>query len=144
MQARAILEAAASVKKKGVDVRPEIMIRSRSRSRSSKRRVRSLPTWRRRLASDVPYTFGTMIELPRAALRAGELAEEAEFFSFGDERFSRKRRSAFHATTPGKFLPAYVDAGILPKDPFVSIDVPGVGELVRMGDGTRQKDEGKS
>jgi pyruvate,orthophosphate dikinase len=79
----------------------------------------------------VPFTFGTMIELPRAALRAGSLAETAEFFSFGTNDLTQCTMG-LSRDDAGKFLPAYVDSGILPKDPFVSLDQSGVGELVQI------------
>jgi pyruvate,orthophosphate dikinase len=79
----------------------------------------------------VPYAFGTMIELPRAAIRAQELAQVAEFFSFGTNDLTQCTMG-LSRDDAGRFLPAYVEAGILPKDPFVSIDVDGVGALVRL------------
>jgi pyruvate,orthophosphate dikinase len=78
----------------------------------------------------VPFSFGTMIELPRAALLAGELAREAEFFSFGTNDLTQATMG-LSRDDAGKFLPAYIEAGILPKDPFVSLDQEGVGRLVR-------------
>jgi pyruvate, orthophosphate dikinase len=79
----------------------------------------------------VPFSFGTMIELPRAALRANDLAHEAEFFSFGTNDLTQCTMG-LSRDDAGKFLPAYVETGILPKDPFVSIDVDGVGALVKL------------
>ena len=79
----------------------------------------------------VPFTFGTMIELPRAALLAGELARPAEFFSFGTNDLTQATMG-LSRDDAGKFLPAYVETGILPKDPFVSLDQEGVGALVEM------------
>jgi pyruvate,orthophosphate dikinase len=79
----------------------------------------------------VPFSFGTMIELPRAAIMAGELAEVAEFFSFGTNDLTQATLG-LSRDDAGKFLPAYVEAGILPKDPFVSLDEPGVGEIVKI------------
>jgi pyruvate,orthophosphate dikinase len=78
----------------------------------------------------VPFTFGTMIELPRAAIMAGELALEAEFFSFGTNDLTQATLG-LSRDDAGKFLPAYVESGILPKDPFVSLDREGVGYLVK-------------
>ena len=79
----------------------------------------------------IEYSVGTMIELPRAALTADKIAEAADFFSFGTNDLTQ---TAFGLSRDdaGKFLPQYVDQGILPKDPFVSIDVEGVGALVRI------------
>jgi pyruvate,orthophosphate dikinase len=72
-----------------------------------------------------------MIELPRAAVRAAELAEVADFFSFGTNDLTQATMG-LSRDDAGKFLPAYIEAGILPKDPFVSLDVDGVGALVQM------------
>jgi pyruvate,orthophosphate dikinase len=79
----------------------------------------------------VAFSFGTMIELPRAALRAGELAQVADFFSFGTNDLTQCTMG-LSRDDAGKFLPAYVETGIFPKDPFVTIDVDGVGALVRL------------
>jgi pyruvate,orthophosphate dikinase len=79
----------------------------------------------------VDFLFGTMIELPRAAVIANELAEAAEFFSFGTNDLTQATMG-LSRDDAGKFLPAYVEAGILPKDPFVSLDQQGVGALVEM------------
>ncbi|MBI5078491.1 pyruvate, phosphate dikinase, partial [Candidatus Saganbacteria bacterium] len=78
------------------------------------------------------YMIGTMIELPRAAVTAHEIAEEAEFFSFGTNDLTQTT-FGFSRDDAVKFLNFYVDKGILPKDPFVSIDQSGVGELIKMG-----------
>jgi pyruvate,orthophosphate dikinase len=72
-----------------------------------------------------------MIELPRAAIMAGELAAEAQFFSFGTNDLTQATLG-LSRDDAGKFLPAYIESGILPKDPFVSLDQPGVGALVQM------------
>jgi pyruvate,orthophosphate dikinase len=79
----------------------------------------------------VGFTFGTMIELPRAALLADELAQAAEFFSFGTNDLTQATLG-LSRDDAGKFLPAYLETGILAKDPFVSIDQRGVGALVEM------------
>lgn len=79
----------------------------------------------------VPFTFGTMIEIPRAAVRAGELAQAADFFSFGTNDLTQCTMG-LSRDDAGKFLPAYVETGIFAKDPFVTIDVDGVGALVKM------------
>ena len=131
MQARAILEAAKIVKKEGVDVHPEIMIPlaiSKAELDVMKRIVDDVA----KQVGDVPrFSFGTMIELPRAALLANELAETAEFFSFGTNDLTQATMG-LSRDDAGKFLPAYVEQNILPKDPFVSIDQDGVGQLVKM------------
>jgi pyruvate,orthophosphate dikinase len=79
----------------------------------------------------LPFAFGTMIELPRAAVRANELAQVAEFFSFGTNDLTQCTMG-LSRDDAGRFLPAYVESGILAKDPFVSIDVDGVGALVKL------------
>jgi pyruvate,orthophosphate dikinase len=79
----------------------------------------------------VEYLIGTMIELPRAALTADEIAVEAEFFSFGTNDLTQTT-FGLSRDDAGKFLPFYVDNGILPEDPFVSLDQSGVGKLVKM------------
>ncbi len=131
MQARAILEAAAIVKKEGVDVHPEIMIPlaiSKAELDIMKRIVDDVA---KELTGVPPYSFGTMIELPRAALLADELAQTAEFFSFGTNDLTQATMG-LSRDDAGRFLPAYVESNILPKDPFVSIDQVGVGQLVTM------------
>jgi pyruvate,orthophosphate dikinase len=79
----------------------------------------------------IEYVIGTMIELPRAALIADRIAEYADFFSFGTNDMTQTV-FGLSRDDAGKFLPHYVDAGILPKDPFVSLDIDGVGALVRI------------
>jgi pyruvate,orthophosphate dikinase len=134
MQVRAILQAAADVSAEGAAVQPEIMI-PLAMTREELARMRQIVD---QVASEVfakrpkvPFLFGTMIELPRAALRAGELAQGADFFSFGTNDLTQCTMG-LSRDDAGKFLPAYVESGILPKDPFVSIDVDGVGALVRL------------
>ena len=142
MQARAILEAAAAVTKKGVKVDPEIMI-PLAVTKGELDRTRDIcAAIAKEVAPGVAYKFGTMIELPRAALRATELAETAEFFSFGTNDLTQATLGVSRDDA-GKFLPTYVDTGILPKDPFVSIDQAGVGELVRLAceRGRKQRDK---
>ena len=136
MQARAIFEAAAEVQEKsGEPVVPEIMIPLAF----SKEEVALLKAVIDRVAAEVAertgcgtdYLVGTMIELPRAALLAGEIAGEAAFFSFGTNDLTQTT-FGLSRDDAGNFLPAYVEQGIVPKDPFVSLDVEGVGELVRI------------
>jgi len=134
MQVRAILEAAADVTAEGAAVQPEIMI-PLAMTREELARMRAIVD---RVAGEVfasrpkvPFLFGTMIELPRAALRAQELAQGADFFSFGTNDLTQCTMG-LSRDDAGKFLPAYVETGILAKDPFVTIDVDGVGALVRM------------
>ncbi|HSO75678.1 MAG TPA: putative PEP-binding protein, partial [Blastocatellia bacterium] len=136
MQARAIFEAAARVQKKGVKVLPEIMIPLVSMVSELKLQADVV----RRVAAEVmketkqeiEYLVGTMIELPRAALTAGKIAEVAEFFSFGTNDLTQ---TAFGISRDdsGKFLPFYMEHQILQNDPFQVLDQEGVGELVKMG-----------
>jgi pyruvate,orthophosphate dikinase len=134
MQSRAIFEAAASVIRAGKQVAPEIMIplvgdpEELSRQRAVVESVAAEVM--ERLDVRIPHTIGTMIEVPRAAVLAGEIAERADFFSFGTNDLTQMT-FGYSRDDSGRFLPEYVRAGILPNDPFVSIDVPGVGALVR-------------
>jgi len=137
MQARAIFEAAAAVTREtGAAVEPEIMIPLIA----TKKELDILKAMVDRIAAAVAketgvklaYMVGTMIELPRAVLRADEIAETAEFFSFGTNDLTQTC-FGLSRDDAGSFLPAYQKAGILPHDPFITIDVDGVGELVRIG-----------
>jgi pyruvate,orthophosphate dikinase len=145
MQVRAILEAAVTVKKDGVVVLPEIMIplaMTRAELDKMKEIVDEVAKTVFAGGESISFMFGTMIELPRAAVKAGELAAIAEFFSFGTNDLTQCTMG-LSRDDAGKFLPAYVEAGILPKDPFVSLDQSGVGELVLLaaerGKKTREK-----
>ncbi len=134
MQVRAILGAATTVAKEGVTVLPEIMIPlalSKAELDIMKEIVEAVA--REVFAeagSKVAYKFGTMIELPRAALLADQLAETAEFFSFGTNDLTQTCLG-LSRDDAGKFLPEYVERKVLPRDPFVSLDQDGVGALVR-------------
>ena len=137
MQARAIFEAAATVSKEDkVTVEPEIMIPLIA----TKKEFDILKAMIDRIAAEVTretgialhYMVGTMIELPRAVLRAGEIAESAEFFSFGTNDLTQTC-FGLSRDDAGSFLGAYLKQGILEHDPFVSIDQDGVGELMRIG-----------
>ena len=136
MQVRAIIEATCELRKEGVRVEPEIMIplvahvHELDRLRGQASAVIEEVSNRYGLRLRVP--IGTMIELPRAALTANEIARCADFFSFGTNDLTQ---TAFGLSRDdaGKFLPSYVEQGILPHDPFVSLDQGGVGELVRIG-----------
>jgi pyruvate,orthophosphate dikinase len=131
MQVRAILEAAAHVASEGAEVYPEIMI-PLAITRAELERTRAIvDEVAKEVRPAVRFTFGTMIELPRAALLAADLAGEAEFFSFGTNDLTQATLG-LSRDDAGKFLPAYVESGILPKDPFVSLDQPGVGALVAL------------
>ncbi len=136
MQARAIFEAALDVAdKSGEAPIPEVMIPLVA----TKRELELMKAVVDRTAKavfeergkSVDYLVGTMIELPRAALRAGEIAEAGEFFSFGTNDLTQTTLGVSRDDA-GRFLGAYVEQGIYAKDPFVSIDVDGVGELVKL------------
>jgi pyruvate,orthophosphate dikinase len=136
MQARAIIEAAVNVSKKGLKVEPEIMIPLVTHINEFKLQEEIV----RRVAKEVMiekdkkvnYLVGTMIELPRAALTADEIAERAEFFSFGTNDLTQTT-FGLSRDDSGKFLPLYVQEDILPADPFEAIDQDGVGQLVEIG-----------
>ena len=137
MQARAIFEAALDVAKEtGNAPVPEIMIPLvATRKELELMRAVVVQTAERvfnERKSQVEYLVGTMIELPRAALRAGEIAEEAEFFSFGTNDLTQTALG-ISRDDASRFLKVYEEKGIYEKDPFVSIDRDGVGELVRIG-----------
>ena len=135
MQARAILEAALRAKRRGVDVRPEIMIPLVADYREfDNQRAIILETARQVLGAmgeEIDYTIGTMIELPRAALTAGEIATRAEFFSFGTNDLTQTTYG-LSRDDAGRFLPSYVERGIFQDDPFQVLDQSGVGQLIRM------------
>jgi pyruvate,orthophosphate dikinase len=139
MQVRAIIEAAIECQKKGIKVIPEIM----HPLTLDRKEFCILERATRRVADDLikgsglklPYLVGTMIELPRAALLAGEIAEEAEFFSFGTNDLTQTVMG-LSRDDAGRFLPDYVDekkAGIFAADPFQSLDIKGVGLLMQWG-----------
>jgi pyruvate,orthophosphate dikinase len=132
-QIRAILEAAAEVAKDGAPPRPEIMIPLIGTKAEFDRLKTLVEETARRVAPEkgrkFAYTVGTMIEIPRAALQAGRIAETAEFFSFGTNDLTQMTYG-YSRDDAGTFLPTYVEKGILPDDPFASIDADGVGELV--------------
>jgi pyruvate,orthophosphate dikinase len=136
MQVRAITEAACEVNKKGKKAHPEIMIplighvnEFINQKEVAERVITETMTKNR--VRKLDYKIGTMIEIPRAALTANEIAEEAQFFSYGTNDLTQMSMG-FSRDDAGKFLRYYVDKGILPKDPFVSIDQTGVGQLVEM------------
>ncbi len=135
MQVRAILQAACKAKKEGVEVLPEIMI-PLSLSNAELVSMRAIvdevaaQTFKE-AGTEVKFKFGTMIELPRAALLADELAQSAEFFSFGTNDLTQTTLGLSRDDS-AKFLPRYVEQHILPADPFVSLDQDGVGSLVRL------------
>jgi pyruvate,orthophosphate dikinase len=135
MQARAIFEAAVRVQRRGVRVHPELMVplvgtlaefrHQRALIQEQAQQVLGA------MGEPVPYLIGTMIELPRAALTAGEIAQEAEFFSFGTNDLTQTTLG-LSRDDAGRFLPQYVERGIYADDPFQTLDATGVGRLVRM------------
>ena len=137
MQVRAIMEAACElVKNEGFSIVPEIMIPLIATVKElavlKANAVKICDEVIARYGVKLEYLIGTMIELPRAALTADEIAVEAEFFSYGTNDLTQTT-FGLSRDDAGKFLPFYVDAGILPEDPFVSLDQNGVGQLVKMG-----------
>jgi len=138
MQTRAILHAAAACREKGVDVRPEIMIPVVALAEElGMMRPIVEEAARQALAEvgvEVPHLIGTMIELPRACLVAGELAKHAEFFSFGTNDLTQTT-FGISRDDAGRFMPFYVHdpGGLMEADPFARLDPHGVGELVKIG-----------
>jgi pyruvate,orthophosphate dikinase len=136
MQARAIFEAACELRHEGKNPFPEVMIplvATRQELHLQREIVeRAAREVMKTHGVKVRYLIGTMIELPRACLFADEIAREAEFFSFGTNDLTQTCLG-LSRDDAGKFLPSYVAQGIYPEDPFVSIDVGGVGELIRIG-----------
>ncbi len=137
MQVRAIMEAACELHRNKVAVYPEIMIPLVGHINEFKNQKELVV----RVANEVmarykvkglTYMIGTMIEIPRAAITAGEIASEAEFFSFGTNDLTQMTMG-FSRDDAGKFLKYYQEHNVLPQDPFVSIDQAGVGQLVKMG-----------
>jgi pyruvate,orthophosphate dikinase len=137
MQVRAIIEAAVDCKKRGIEVLPEIM----HPLTMDRKELSILVDATHRVAREVlqgsktklRYAVGTMIELPRAALLADQIAEVAEFFSFGTNDLTQTVMG-LSRDDAGRFLPDYVDekkAAVFPEDPFQSLDIPGVGLLIR-------------
>jgi pyruvate,orthophosphate dikinase len=135
MQARAIFEAACELRKTGKNPFPEVMIPlvgSREEFSAQRQIVEQIAQeTMKSYGVKVRYLIGTMIELPRACLVADEIAEEAEFFSFGTNDLTQTCLG-LSRDDAGKFLPSYVLEGLLPEDPFVTIDRDGVGALMRI------------
>ena len=135
MQARAIFEAACELVKAGVKVLPEVMVPLVGHPQEfhvTKQVIDQVAQeTMQRYKVTVRYTVGTMIEVPRAALVAETIAKEAEFFSFGTNDLTQMT-FGFSRDDIGKFLPYYLDAGILEVDPFVKLDQDGVGSLIRL------------
>jgi pyruvate, orthophosphate dikinase len=135
MQGRAIFEAALRAKRRGVDVHPEIMVPlvSSYKEFENQRAIleEAADVVLRAMGEELDYSIGTMIELPRAALTADEIAEHAEFFSFGTNDLTQTTYG-LSRDDAGRFLPAYVDRGIFADDPFQVLDQSGVGKLIKL------------
>ncbi len=136
MQTRAILQAAAKLIKAGKRVYPEIMIPLVSHVNELRVVQSQLEAEAKKIVAEqgveIPYTFGTMIEIPRAALTAGEIAQYAQFFSFGTNDLTQTTFGYSRDDAEGKFLQKYVEMKILPRNPFETIDTIGVGRLMEI------------
>ena len=135
MQVRAIAEAACEIIKEGSSVTPEIMIPLIGEFNELKwlkdRLVPVIEETIQKFGVEMKYEIGTMIEIPRAALTADKIAEEADFFSFGTNDLTQMTYG-FSRDDAGKFLGDYVEKKILPEDPFKTLDIVGVGKLMKM------------
>jgi len=136
MQARAIIEAAMNLKAKGIDARPEIMVPLVGTVAELKNQTEIIRSVAEKVFAEkgdrIDYLVGTMIEIPRAALTADHIAAEAEFFSFGTNDLTQMTLG-YSRDDAGKFLPDYLNRGILKQDPFQVIDQNGVGLLMEIG-----------
>jgi len=135
MQVRAIFEAACRKAKEGIDVRPEVMIPLVGHVEELRRELEKLERVAKEVIAehgvDLNYKFGTMIELPRAALTANEIAEYAQFFSFGTNDLTQMTYGISRDDAEGKFLLQFVEDKILPFNPFQELDRDGVGKLMK-------------
>ncbi len=136
MQARAIIEAALNLKAKGVDARPEIMVPLVGTVAELRNQAKIIRSTAEKVFEEkgdrIDYLVGTMIEIPRAALTADHVAAEADFFSFGTNDLTQMTLG-YSRDDAGKFLPVYLENGILKQDPFQVLDRNGVGQLVKIG-----------
>ncbi|PIF06746.1 MAG: pyruvate, phosphate dikinase [Draconibacterium sp.] len=136
MQARAIIEAAVNLKQKGIDAKPEIMVPLIGTVKELKLQADIIHATAKMVFEEkgttVDYLVGTMIEVPRAALTADKVAEVADFFSFGTNDLTQMT-FGYSRDDAGKFLPVYIEKGILKNDPFQVLDQEGIGQLVSMG-----------
>lgn len=134
MQAQAIFEAAKEVSAMGIDVQPEIMIPLIGHVEEVSHQKNIIDTVAKQVlngSENITYKVGTMIEVPRAALRADSIAQEAEFFSFGTNDMTQMTYG-FSRDDVGKFIPEYIKKGLFKYDPFEMLDRKGVGELVKI------------
>jgi pyruvate, orthophosphate dikinase len=136
MQVRAIFEAACIVAKEGIDVHPEVMIPLTSHVNELKIQREVLEAEAKKVMEEqgieINYKFGTMIEIPRAALTSDEMVEYADFFSFGTNDLTQTTYGISRDDAEASFLITYMERGILPNNPFDTIDVNGVGKLMTM------------
>jgi len=136
MQVQAIFEAACNVTKRGVDVHPEVMIPLTSHVNELKAERTKLERVGKRVMAEkgveLDYMIGTMIEIPRAALTADEIAEYSDFFSFGTNDLTQMTYGISRDDAEGKFLLNFVDRGLLPSNPFQQLDWTGVGQLMKI------------
>jgi pyruvate,orthophosphate dikinase len=145
MQVRAIFEAAANVALKGMTPKPEVMIPLTGHVNELKwiqpRLIRIAKAVMEEKKVKFDYKFGTMIEIPRAAVTAAEIASVAEFFSFGTNDLTQMTYGYSRDDAERNFLVTYIDQGILPKNPFQTLDQDGVGKLMKMAvqDGRSQR-----
>ena len=137
MQVRAIFEAACTLARQGIDVHPEVMIPLTAHVNELKLQRQALDeeagTVMEEQGMRISYRFGTMIEVPRAALAAGELAEVAEFFSYGTNDLTQTTFGISRDDAERGFLLRYLEDGVLEANPFTSIDEKGVGKLLELG-----------
>jgi pyruvate,orthophosphate dikinase len=136
MQVRAIFEAACALKKQGIDVYPEVMIPLVGHVNELKNQQVALEAEAKKVVEEqgvtVEYKFGTMIEIPRAALTSDQIAQYAQFYSFGTNDLTQTTFGFSRDDAEGKFLLKYVEEGILPANPFQTLDRDGVGALMRI------------
>jgi pyruvate,orthophosphate dikinase len=135
MQTRAIIEAALNLKAKGINAKPEIMIPLTGTLKEMKMQEDIVRGTAEEVLKErgekIPYLVGTMIEVPRAAITADEIAQSAEFFSFGTNDLTQMT-FGYSRDDSGKFLPVYLSKGILKHDPFQVLDQEGVGKLMKL------------
>ncbi|HHJ10522.1 MAG TPA: pyruvate, phosphate dikinase [Bacteroidetes bacterium] len=136
MQARAIIEAALNLKAKGITAKPEIMVPLTGTLTEMKMQEEIIRTTAEKVFEErgekIDYMVGTMIEIPRAALVADQIAQSAEFFSFGTNDLTQMG-FGYSRDDAGKFLPVYLEKGILKNDPFQVLDQEGIGQLIEIG-----------
>ena len=136
MQTRAIIEAALNLKERGIEAKPEIMVPLIGTLAEFVSQEKIIRTTAKKVFEErndtIDFLVGTMIEIPRAALTANLIAQRAEFFSFGTNDLTQMA-FVYSRDDAGKFLPIYIEKGILKVDPFEALDHEGVGQLVELG-----------